>query len=203
MKKYYMRQWSSTFIFIALPLMFSCLVLAEETEKDIESAKKTLVEEAEKDIKSAAKPSAGEVKGDSEMAEEEEMLKDEIMDEIMDTLDEYEGIAGLVPGLQVMRNEEGNIYYTYSAASGIPVRLKDLDGDALVSLLSMVQQAIVRHQSDMVARQMRIISEIQRLRAEHTHIYGDKPHIPRHPPQPPHIPASSPHVPQTPKMPER
>jgi hypothetical protein len=110
--------------------------------------------------KQPAKPAqAAQVAGPGQAVKQ--MTPEEVVKELTRMLNYNKELIKLVPGLEMVKDDKGNIYYTYKQKDGKVVRLEDLDRETLESIFLTVRSDMIRRNTEMTTRQMREIKRIQ------------------------------------------
>jgi hypothetical protein len=157
-------------------------------EEPAVSTEKKPVEPAERP---AAEPAEPEQKQpplviDKPVAEEgkkfEDMTEQELVKNITEELDDNPDILDFIPQLEMKKDADGAIFYTYRSESGVAKRIKELKKDTLVKLAKRVGTESSRLNSE------RIMRELERADSFRT-------------PRPPAVPAQPPRTIESPRIP--
>jgi hypothetical protein len=128
-----------------------------------------------------------------------DMSRGDMVSAVKGTLDSFDDILGLVPGLKAVKTEKGETSYTYEG-----VKIEDLEDAKLKGLFSMVRQHATRINAERINRQLMIADRARGLAAAGTKVPTPPPTIQTQPAvAPPPTPVGPPKVPKPPPAPPR
>lgn len=128
-----------------------------------------------------------------------DMSRGDMVSAVKGTLDSFDDILGLVPGLKAVKTEKGETSYTYEG-----VNIEELDDAKLKGLFSKVRQHATRINAERINRQLKVADQARKLSAAGTRIPTPPP-IVKTPSAaiPPSTTAGPPRIPKIPPAPPR
>lgn len=116
-----------------------------------------------------------------------DMTKDELVADILETLDSEEEVLDYVPEIKKARDATGKDTFTYNGA-----RFDELEKGLLEKIWTRVHQTATRIRTERIQDQLETIRQIENLRRATTPPPQPPPQPPRVPPTPPRIPPQPP-----------
>lgn len=142
----------------------------------------------------AAEEKASDEKAAPQAAVKKELTKEETVTNLKTTFKRYPEVLGVIPGLKVDRDADGNAYYTYNG-----VKLDELDKETLRKIYTRARSEVTRIRIEKLNRQLESIRQGQAAaRAAEQASRVSRVVTPPQPPQPPPQPVSTPQTPPKP-----